>query len=353
VTSSQPSADVTVIVPTFNRLELLKDTVASLQAQTLAASRFVIVDDRSDDEATRSYLETLPLDDPRFTVVEKAPYQVRGCQTSRNIGLDNAAARAVVFLDSDDLLSPSCLEQRRAVMTANPDADIVVGRQAMMRGSHEDECWVNIPRPGVADIDRFLQLTHPIDVPWVNGGVMIRASSLERSGVKWRPEFHWDDVAFHFECLAAGMKVVWMEYAGAPDSHYRAHEGARYGSVLASEAGIKSAANMIGWMHTTLEEKHDLTPRRHKLLVEDFFFSSLLRAIDAGNVELANTLLDDARQSRLLTAEEHGKFRWYARARKILFISDRATYYWNRFSEERLVPMHHPEAQSTYGTVPA
>jgi glycosyltransferase involved in cell wall biosynthesis len=352
VSSSGLTVDVAVIVPTFNRLDLLEETVASLQAQTLASSRFVIVDDRS-DEQTRRFLKSVAGTDPRFQLIEKSTESARGCQTSRNIGLDACNADHVVFLDSDDLLSPRCLEERLSVMNANPDADIVVGRQAIMRGSHEKDRWINVPRHGVSDLDRFLQLTHPIDVPWVNGGVLIRSSSLRNAGARWRPEFHWDDIAFHFECLVAGMRVQWMGNDGAPDSHYRAHTGARYGDVLASEPGIRSAARMIGWMHNTLEAKNELTPRRHNMLVEDFFFSSVLRAIDARDMSLTRSLLDEAAASGLLTAAEHGRFARYARGRSALSFSDRATYYWNRFSEERLVPMHHPEAQSTYGTVPA
>jgi glycosyltransferase involved in cell wall biosynthesis len=42
---------VAVIVPVFNRLELLRQTVASLRAQTMARAEFILVDDRS-DEAT-------------------------------------------------------------------------------------------------------------------------------------------------------------------------------------------------------------------------------------------------------------------------------------------------------------
>jgi glycosyltransferase involved in cell wall biosynthesis len=345
-------ADVAVIVPSFNRLELLEETVASLRAQTLATSRFVIVDDRS-EEQTQRFLRSIAASDTRFELIEKDAGQERGCQTSRNIGLDACNAHHVVFLDSDDLLAPTCLENRLALMNASADTDTLVGRQAIMHGSHEDECWVNIPRHGVAELDRFLQLTHPIDVPWINGGAMFRATSLGGARVRWRPEFHWDDVAFHFECLVAGMKVQWMDYDGPPDSHYRAHTGARYGDMLASEPGIRSAARMIGWMHGTLAEKRELTPRRHQILVDDFFFSAVLRAIDARNSDLSRELIDDALKSALLTGDEHRRFSRYIRGRQLLSPSDRATYYWNRFSEERLVPMHHPEAQSTYGTVPA
>ncbi|MEO8577412.1 MAG: glycosyltransferase family 2 protein [Gemmatimonadales bacterium] len=348
--SASTSSDVAVVVPTFNRLDLLKETVASLQNQTMRSARFIMVDDRS-DEPTRQYLASLSDADSRFVFIAKPDEFAPGCQVSRNIGLDACNATAIVFLDSDDLLESSALENRYKVLSSNPGTEIVVGWQSIRTDDGTPDVWVNVPKSGVPDIDRFLELTHPIDVPWVNGGVMIRTESLRSSSVRWRPEFDWDDVAFHFECLVYGLRPVWMDFNGRPDSIYRAHSGPRYGSMLATEQGIRSAARMIGWMYDEIV-KHQLTgTTRVDALRRALFRACILPSLDAGNISAARALIRDAQARGLLSARDAKKLSTYASGRDMLSISDRATFYWNRFSDRRLLADFLTTGSSTYSTM--
>ena len=77
---------VSVIVPVFNRLVLLKATVGSLVSQTLMESEFLLVDDNSQPDVWE-YLQELPQIDQRFKVLRKPEHIERGCQSSRNLGL--------------------------------------------------------------------------------------------------------------------------------------------------------------------------------------------------------------------------------------------------------------------------
>ena len=340
-----------MVVPTFNRLELLRETIDSLKQQTLSTARFVIVDDRSDG-ATRDYLTSLPDSDSRFVLIEKTANDKQGCQTSRNIGLDACDASAVVFLDSDDLLSATCLENRFRALSQSPQADMIVGPQAVFRSHIADSCWVNIPRASVSDLDRFLEITHPIDVPWVNGGVMIRTSALREAGVRWRPEFDWDDVAFHFECLVKGLKPAWMSFDGEPDSWYRMHEGPRYGSMLSTTRGIIATAAMIRWMFRELEIRGLLTESRRLALVRAVYRACVLPSIDAGENERARDIIRAARSDALLTEREAKDLSTYLAGRKTLSLSDKATFHWNRFSDRRLLATFIDDRPSTYASVP-
>jgi hypothetical protein len=259
-------------------------------------------------------------------------------------------AHAVVFLDSDDILASTCLEDRYAALCAHPEADIVVGRQAM-RDAHSGQCWwVNVRSSEREDLDRFLAFSHPIDVPWVNGGVIIRTDRLRRSGVRWRPEFHWDDVAFHFELLVNGLRPQWMSAGATPDSYYMMHAEERYGSVLSSPEGLESAAAMIGWMGGMLESAGMLNERRRHALAYDFFNACFLPAIDSGQRSLAARMLD-AMSNGVLTSAERARFAAYISGRALLRFSRRATYYWNRLAAKALMPAFFSHTTSTYGTI--
>jgi hypothetical protein len=283
-------------------------------------------------------------------VIEKSGEQRTGAQTSRNIGLDAADADAIVFLDSDDLLASSCLEQRYNAMRLRPDADIVVGRQAILDPGTGKSWWVNVPDPRRNDLDRFLAFSHPIDVPWVNGGIMIRSECLKRSGVRWRPEFHWDDVVFHLELLAGDPDVHWMPREETPDAYYKMHQEERYGSMLSTDEGLQNSARMIGWMCNALEHAGQLDENRRRALAFGLFNACVLPAIDRGNHSFASAILNNT--STLLTESDRARISAYLSGRASLRFSSRATYYWNRLAARSLLPAFFGRGPSTYGTVP-
>jgi hypothetical protein len=342
---------VAVIVPVFNRLALLRQTVAALRAQTLDTAEFLMVDDRSDADVW-GYLESLPHSDPRFRAVRKPENLPRGCQVSRNLGLDDSSAESVMFLDSDDLISPTCLEQRYAVLAAHPDVDIVIGRQAIFSESQGSVHWVNVPKPERDDLDRFLDLTHPIDVPWVNGAALIRKRSLDARGIRYRHEFEWEDVAFHFECLISGLRVARMPFPGTIDCFYRVHSDVRMGSDLFTAAGMRSAAAMIKWMCTRLQTAGQWTESRRRALVSTLFQTCILRAIDNDNFDLARELTLACADGLPLSDGDVRSITAYRLGRSAFRHTPRVRYYWDRFTRRFLMPDKFPSGQSTYGTIP-
>jgi GT2 family glycosyltransferase len=106
--SSRPPA-VSVILPTFNRLQYLRPAIASVFEQTFDAWELLIADDGSGAE-TRAYLQTL--DDPRVKLIW-LPHSGRPA-VARNVALREAQGEYVAFMDSDDLWLPKKLETQIA-----------------------------------------------------------------------------------------------------------------------------------------------------------------------------------------------------------------------------------------------
>jgi glycosyltransferase involved in cell wall biosynthesis len=104
----EPAAtpDVAIVIPTRNRLELLKETLASVDAQTFNGIETILIDDASDDD-TPGWLATRA--DERTKVVRLDARSERSA--ARNRGLREARGRFVMFLDDDDLLVPSAIER--------------------------------------------------------------------------------------------------------------------------------------------------------------------------------------------------------------------------------------------------
>lgn len=109
---------VSVIIPTFNRPELLKRSVASVLAQTYQDLEVIIVDD-GDKIHAREVAQSFH--DPRIVYIENDPPK-RGGGASRNIGIAHARGIWIAFQDDDDEWFPDKLAlQIDALSHASPD----------------------------------------------------------------------------------------------------------------------------------------------------------------------------------------------------------------------------------------
>jgi len=111
----------TIVIPTYNRAELLRQTLASVGAQTLPPAAVIVVDDGSTD-GTPELLAGMEV-----TVVREAAGGL-GPSRARDRGLARAETEFVCFLDSDDLLLPDALELLERALRESPDAPFAFGR---------------------------------------------------------------------------------------------------------------------------------------------------------------------------------------------------------------------------------
>lgn len=110
---------ISVVIPTYNRAELLISAIDSVLAQTFTDFEIIVVDDGSTDE-TAEAIERITTG--RTGCVEKTPriryfYQPnQGQSAARNKGITEATGNWIAFLDSDDTWLPEKLEwQVRAI----------------------------------------------------------------------------------------------------------------------------------------------------------------------------------------------------------------------------------------------
>ena len=100
---------VSVVIPTYNRADLIGRTIASVLAQSLPPDEVIVVDDGSTDD-TEAVVATFG---PRVRYVRQ---DNAGVSVARNRGAGLAGGRWIAFMDSDDLWSPRKLELQLGVM---------------------------------------------------------------------------------------------------------------------------------------------------------------------------------------------------------------------------------------------
>ena len=117
---------VSVIVPTYNRADLICETLGSVFAQTYRPIEILVIDDGSTDnteEVVKSYLANC--DEQIKLIYIKQDHA--GAQVARNRGCQNSKGEFIQFLDSDDLLSPEKLYNQVKALQESPPASVAYG----------------------------------------------------------------------------------------------------------------------------------------------------------------------------------------------------------------------------------
>jgi glycosyltransferase involved in cell wall biosynthesis len=181
--NSEPAANtsplVSVIIPTYNRADVISLTIDNVFSQTYKNIELILIDDGSTDN-TQAILSTYG---SRIRVITQAN---AGPAAARNRGIEVSQGSIIAFQDSDDLWKPTKLERQVALMShfddsvpcclCNASYTVPIGRRntsfdnACINPSHEEGLWIN-----VAEVlaTRFVLF---------NQTVAIRRSALEKVG---------------------------------------------------------------------------------------------------------------------------------------------------------------------------
>jgi glycosyltransferase involved in cell wall biosynthesis len=116
---------VSIIIPTFNSSKHIKNTLDSVLSQTYSNWECILVDDGSED-LTETISKDYQEKDSRFQQFKRPETLPKGPSSARNYGVTLAKGDYLIFLDADDLLATTCLENRVAQFQQNPECDFLV-----------------------------------------------------------------------------------------------------------------------------------------------------------------------------------------------------------------------------------
>lgn len=101
------SLRLTVVIPTYNRIDTLRAVIPSLLAQDLRADAYeVLVADSNSDDGTDAYLAEVARTAPQ---VRHLPGAYSGRAAARNAGIAASRAPLVLFTDADIIAAPDLL----------------------------------------------------------------------------------------------------------------------------------------------------------------------------------------------------------------------------------------------------
>lgn len=115
-----------VVIPTYNRAEKLKQTLDSVIAQSFTDFEVLVMDDGSIDN-TKAVVESFQ--DARISYAWAQ--NSGGPATPRNLGINAAQADWICFLDADDLWYPDKLKRVHEAITNNQSLDLICHNEMM------------------------------------------------------------------------------------------------------------------------------------------------------------------------------------------------------------------------------
>jgi GT2 family glycosyltransferase len=116
---------ISVVIPTFNRCELLRRALLSVFSQTLLPTEVTVIDDGSTDD-------TQAMVNNEFPAVNYYRQENCGVSSARNLGIHHATGDWLAFLDSDDEWLPEKLSRQTVALAANPESKVC----------HTEELWI-------------------------------------------------------------------------------------------------------------------------------------------------------------------------------------------------------------------
>lgn len=180
---------ISIILPTYNRCDLLPRAIRSVLAQTYLKWEMIIWDDGSTD-STREVVARFADDRIRYVYDQN-----HGPAYARNQAIDICKGELVAFLDSDDEWHPEKIEKQAGVLDANPDIEFLFtdflnakpGKAAPSRNFQSCRRamkWLNVqPLGGTLFLIRegFLK-SLAIDNYLATDSIMVRLSTLNKVG---------------------------------------------------------------------------------------------------------------------------------------------------------------------------
>ena len=118
---------LSVIVPTFNRDRLLSEAIDSILAQSPTVHEIIIIDDASTDH-TQNLCQELEQKKLDTSIIIARNSKNQGAQVSRNLGLELSTGDAILFMDSDDVLTKNGVKPLLNKLENNHNLDYVYGQ---------------------------------------------------------------------------------------------------------------------------------------------------------------------------------------------------------------------------------
>ena len=206
---------VSVVIPVYQVSEYVERCICSVMAQTFTDMECIIVDDATRDDSIekcerliKEYNVNLNLNVNlaldhnvngriRFKIVHHE--ENKGLSAARNTGIKVATGDFVFFLDSDDEITPECIEDLMELALKYPDAEIVVGNTLVVKEDSPERVWIKEETPElICPNETIADYYHKRAIPNAAWNKLIKRSFIEEHKLYFKEGIIHEDILWMF-----------------------------------------------------------------------------------------------------------------------------------------------------------
>ncbi|MNE24668.1 UDP-Glc:alpha-D-GlcNAc-diphosphoundecaprenol beta-1,3-glucosyltransferase WfgD [compost metagenome] len=207
---------VSIIIPTYNRADLIGETLDSVLAQTYTNWECIIVDDGSTDNSEFVISKYVELDS-RFKFYNRPVERPKGANACRNHGFEMSEGEYVMFLDSDDFFESFCLSERISIML-DKQIDLLIRDIGIFKNLIRQNKSFN-KDPEDLCVESYLRMFLRYEIPWPIMGALYKRAILSNCSFDEMLE-RFQDVSFNIKVLTRNNNLkIFRDYR--IDSYYR------------------------------------------------------------------------------------------------------------------------------------
>ena len=254
--------EISVVVPVYKVEPYLRQCVDSVLVQTFADFELILVDDGSPDNCG-AICDEYAVRDSRIRVIHQ---ENAGQGKARNVGMDQAVGKYIIFLDSDDYWLPSALETLYSEAERNQTQVLAFGAIVSWEGIEKPEGYPvyrhtvlnGIIKTGPESLKEALNAREYYVQPW---------SRFYLLGYVRENGFHFDEGVIFEDLKFSFLSYLYAERVECIDAQLYMYRK-RTGSTLHSRTILSTArgnlAALDGLLHAY--ECHPLSPLGKELL---------------------------------------------------------------------------------------
>lgn len=238
---------LSIITPNFNKGIQTQQCVESVLCQSYKNFELIFIDDGSTDDSFENAIHAVK-GDKRFVFLKNTT-GIKGANAARNLGIEKSRGEYILFLDSDDIMTPDCLITRLQDIEKNAHLDFIAYPMGVFYDKIGDSDLIsNIPKP-IPDLTRFFNR----DNPWLIAGPIWKKSALQSLKGFDLTIHSQQDNDLHVRAIAMGLKYEYRHRS--PQVFYRQNTNSTMRSSSQSAEYLRQRFEM-NMRHCELVEKN-------------------------------------------------------------------------------------------------
>ena len=289
-----------VIIPTYNRKEMLSEAIESVLNQRNVDLEVIVVDDCSSD-GTEEFVKSLNDKRIRYIRNEKNSRP----DYSRMIGLRNARGKYISFLDDDDYYTDydffaKAIRIFEEHELEEPHLSMVCANVNILDTLNDSQTQSNIGRPGrVKGVDFILNPNHEYRKPTSTFPTVYRAEALREAGLENKIIF---DTMTYLEAALEGDAWFMSDVIGVYRvGHTSLHKGGYKKSVAREEVHYRVVKENARRSRLIKESLYDRTDKK---TADSWYISRVLGLIEYNSI--ARPAMKDRLKVTLIMLRESG-----------------------------------------------